>query len=116
MALPLYKNNGLGTTIWSPLASGLLTGKHLNISEKNTRLDIEGMDWLKERVLGDNSKIEKTKKAHYVFLGIESSSKVVDEIKHRVRLSEDLLRHVAIKVDELDAKPSAILTNDNQAE
>ncbi len=60
--LPLFKNNGLGTTIWSPLASGLLTGKHLEGTAKDTRLDIEGMDWLKERVTGDPSKIEKAKK------------------------------------------------------
>lgn len=59
--LPFFKNNGLGTTIWSPLASGLLTGKYLNDQPNSTRLNIEGMDWLKERVLGDSVKTEKTK-------------------------------------------------------
>lgn len=60
--LPLFENFGLGTTIWSPLASGLLTGKYLNDMPGDTRLSIEGLDWLKERVLGDESKIEKTRK------------------------------------------------------
>lgn len=59
--LILFRDYGLGTTIWSPLASGLLSGKYLNNSPKDTRLEIEGMDWLKEKTLGDNSKIEKTK-------------------------------------------------------
>lgn len=60
--LLLFNEHGLGTTIWSPLASGLLSGKYLHSNEnKNTRLSIEGMEWLKERTLGDNTKIEKTK-------------------------------------------------------
>lgn len=60
--LLLFRDHGLGTTIWSPLASGLLTGKYNNASPTDTRLNIEGMDWLKERTLGDNSRIEKAKK------------------------------------------------------
>ncbi|MFO0355632.1 MAG: potassium channel beta subunit family protein [Sphingobacteriaceae bacterium] len=60
--LLLFRDHGLGTTIWSPLASGLLTGKYNNSNPTDTRLNIEGMDWLKERTLGDNSRIEKAKK------------------------------------------------------
>jgi voltage-dependent potassium channel beta subunit len=60
--LLLFRDFGLGTTIWSPLASGLLTGKYNNGIPTDNRLHIEGMDWLKERTLGDNSRIEKTKK------------------------------------------------------
>ena len=43
---------GLGTTIWSPLASGLLTGKYNDevLEGKGTRFDIEGLEWLKENV------------------------------------------------------------------
>jgi voltage-dependent potassium channel beta subunit len=47
----LYEGMGLGTTIFSPLASGLLTGKYNQELVEKTRLDIEGMDWLKNRVL-----------------------------------------------------------------
>lgn len=59
--LLLFRDFGLGTTIWSPLASGLLSGKYNAAMPEDTRLNIEGMDWLKERTLGDNSKLEKTK-------------------------------------------------------
>ncbi len=62
--LLLFRDFGLGTTIWSPLASGLLTGKYSNDIPTDNRLHIEGMDWLKERTLGDNSRIEKTKQLH----------------------------------------------------
>lgn len=59
--LLLFKEFGLGTTIWSPLASGLLTGKYNNSLPTDNRLNMEGMDWLKERTLGDSTRIEKTK-------------------------------------------------------
>jgi voltage-dependent potassium channel beta subunit len=47
----IFKTVGLGTTIWSPLASGVLTDKYLNQFPKGTRLGMEGLDWLKERSL-----------------------------------------------------------------
>lgn len=49
--LKLSRDYGLGTTIWSPLASGILTGKYNDGFPENTRLSIEGMDWLKDRVM-----------------------------------------------------------------
>lgn len=59
--LLLFRDYGLGTTIWSPLSSGLLTGKYLNVTSDKTRLDIEGMEWLKERTLGDPTRLDKVK-------------------------------------------------------
>ena len=47
----IYKTVGLGTTIWSPLASGVLTDKYLKEFPDNTRLSLQGMEWLKERSL-----------------------------------------------------------------
>ncbi len=61
----IYKTVGLGTTIWSPLASGVLTGKYNTTKmPKNTRLGIEGMEWLRDKtVTKENlravSKLEK---------------------------------------------------------
>ncbi|MFZ5973078.1 MAG: potassium channel beta subunit family protein [Bacteroidota bacterium] len=49
----LYKTVGLGTTIWSPLASGLLSGKYNDGFPEGTRLGIEGLDWLKDRTLAE---------------------------------------------------------------
>jgi voltage-dependent potassium channel beta subunit len=57
----IYKTVGLGTTIWSPLASGVLTGKYnQNKDPKGTRLNMEGMDWLKKSVL-EKENIRKPK-------------------------------------------------------
>lgn len=49
----IFKNIGMGTTIWSPLASGLLTGKYNNGVPADSRLALEGFDWLKDRVLSE---------------------------------------------------------------
>lgn len=49
----IFKNIGMGTTIWSPLASGLLTGKYNDGVPEGSRLALEGFDWLKDRTLSD---------------------------------------------------------------
>lgn len=48
---PLYESPGLGTTIWSPLASGLLTGKYNAGVPKDSRLNAPGMEWLRDMLL-----------------------------------------------------------------
>jgi len=52
--LTIFKNVGLGTTIWSPLASGLLTGKYNNGIPEGSRLTLDGYEWLKDRTLVDD--------------------------------------------------------------
>lgn len=44
----LYQEFGLGTTIFSPLDSGILTGKYNQGIPKDSRLDLDGFDWLRE--------------------------------------------------------------------
>lgn len=49
----VYKKYGLGTTIWSPLASGLLTGKYNNGIPEDSRLAMEGFEWLRDKNMTD---------------------------------------------------------------
>jgi voltage-dependent potassium channel beta subunit len=46
---PLYERFGLGTTTWSPLASGLLTGKYNDAVPEDARIHLSGYEWLKRR-------------------------------------------------------------------
>ncbi|MBK9400143.1 MAG: aldo/keto reductase [Bacteroidetes bacterium] len=46
--LHIFRYQGLGTTIWSPLSSGLLSGKYLGEAGE-TRLSMQGLDWLRDR-------------------------------------------------------------------
>lgn len=52
---PLYEETGLGLTIWSPLASGLLTGKYLDGIPEGSRFALQGYDWLKDALLTEEN-------------------------------------------------------------
>lgn len=47
---PLYREFGMGTTIWSPLSSGVLTGKYSHGIPQGSRLATPGYEWLRERI------------------------------------------------------------------
>jgi len=55
----IFATIGMGTTIWSPLASGVLTGKYNQGDFKTSRLGEERLEWLKDAVLTDEN-IDKT--------------------------------------------------------
>ena len=52
--LMVYKTVGLGTTIWSPLASGLLSGKYNDGIPEGSRFGLSGFDWLRDRWMKDD--------------------------------------------------------------
>lgn len=60
--LPVY-DMGLGTTIWSPLASGLLTGKYNEGIPQDSRANLPGYEWIRERLTSADGrdKLEKVK-------------------------------------------------------
>ena len=60
----LYDETGLGTTIWSPLASGVLTGKYNDGIPDGTRVTLEGYEWLKKQFESEEGRqrIEKTRR------------------------------------------------------
>ena len=71
----LYKKYGLGTTIFSPLASGLLTGKYSKGIPDNSRLALKELSWLKERFQneGMQEKIIQINKLKEIADGIDIS-------------------------------------------
>jgi voltage-dependent potassium channel beta subunit len=60
--VPLYQEFGLGTTIFSPLASGILSGKYGQDTPADTRVTLKGYEWLKEEFesVEGQQKINKT--------------------------------------------------------
>src|SRR3990172_7117503 len=68
---PLYREVGLGTTIWSPLASGLLTGKYNQGIPGGTRLTLGGYEWLKERFEGEKARKQIEKVAQMIPIAAE---------------------------------------------
>lgn len=58
--LLLFRDFGMGTTIWSPMASGLLSGKYNNADPKDARFNMDNLEWLRNRLLIE-SNIHKVK-------------------------------------------------------
>jgi voltage-dependent potassium channel beta subunit len=59
--LSLYAECGLGTTIWSPLAGGLLTGKYNRGMPEGTRVTLPGYKWLRPRFIGPEAEAQLEK-------------------------------------------------------
>ncbi|WP_224705275.1 potassium channel beta subunit family protein [Devosia aquimaris] len=59
--LPLYDLMGLGTTIWSPLASGALTGKYNDGIPEDSRFNLPGYEWLKKEWTSEAGKAKLDK-------------------------------------------------------
>lgn len=126
----IFKTVGLGTTIWSPLASGVLTNKYLDAFPKGTRMSMEGLDWLKERSLTPE-RLEKVRALNELALNMGTSlaklsiawcakhpnvSTVIlgaSKLKH---LKETLtaLEVVPLITPEIEAKIEKILNNKPQ--
>jgi len=70
----LYTEIGLGTTIWSPLASGVLTGKYSNGFPDDSRVNLPGYGWLKKNFESAEGQ-EKIRKAGEL-------QKIADDIGH----------------------------------
>jgi voltage-dependent potassium channel beta subunit len=70
--LPLYDLIGLGTTIWSPLASGVLTGKYNNGIPADSRIALPGYEWLKARLESEQGKDQLAK--------VQKLAKLADEV------------------------------------
>ena len=59
---PLYEAYGMGTTIWSPLSSGLLSGKYNDGVPADSRINQPGYEWLRHSVLGKgNERVDKVR-------------------------------------------------------
>ena len=131
----LYEDIGLGTTIWSPLASGLLTGKYNDGVPEGSRLSLEKYSWLRENLLETErgrKKLEKVQQLGKVAddLGISmphfalawclknpnvstvitgaSKSEQVEENMKAIEVVDQLTPDVMERIEEiLDNKPGA---------
>lgn len=131
--LPIYEL-GLGTTIWSPLASGFLTGKYNDGIPADSRVNLPGYEWLKRSLESEEGKrkIETVKKlavlakdiglpVHHmallwcnanprvstVILGASKKSQLVDNLK-ALESKSKMTPDVMAKIEEiLGNKPEA---------
>jgi small subunit ribosomal protein S6 len=58
--------------------------------------------------------IRKNNKGHYVMLGIEAGHAAINELERRIKLSEDVLRHLTVRVESIDPKASIIIDSSDE--
>jgi voltage-dependent potassium channel beta subunit len=137
--LPLYDLFGLGTTIWSPLASGILTGKYNDGVPADSRMNLPGYEWLKARLDSDKGRDELNKvkqlaelakevgmPIHYmallwclanprvstVILGASKLSQLKDNLealKHKAKMTPDVLARIEAIVANTPEGPRSYL-------
>jgi small subunit ribosomal protein S6 len=61
-------------------------------------------------------RINKNKKGHYVMYNVDASPEAVAEVERNMRLNEDVLRYMTIRVEEHETEQSAILRKDERSE
>lgn len=72
----LYEEIGLGTTIWSPLASGLLTGKYNQGIPEDSRANLKGFEWLRERFTSKQAQLQIAKVRELMTLADELGTNI----------------------------------------
>jgi len=76
------------------------------------QLDTEGGVVRKREYWGLRSlayRIKKNRKGHYILLGLDAKPASIVEMERQLRLNEDVLRFMSLRVEEIDEAPSAIL-------
>lgn len=57
--------------------------------------------------------INNNKKGHYVFLGLEASPAAITEMERKMKLSQNIIRFLTLKVEAIETTPSPILRGKN---
>ena len=55
-------------------------------------------------------KIRKNRKGHYTMFHIEAPASTIEELERNMRLNEDILRYLTVKIDKLPEGPSVMMT------
>ncbi|MBL8644601.1 MAG: 30S ribosomal protein S6 [Rhodospirillaceae bacterium] len=61
-------------------------------------------------------RVKKNRKGHYIFFNLDSPAPAIQEYERRMRINEDVLRYLTVKVETLEEGPSAVLQNKDRGE
>ena len=104
--MPLYEHIFLARQDVSPQQVEELTNTLTSVIDQNggkvTKNEYWGLKSLSYR-------IKKNRKAHYSLLNINAPAPAVAEMERQMRINEDILRFMTVRVDELEEGPSAML-------
>ena len=104
--MPFYENVFIALQDLTPAKVTELTDKYVSVIENNGGKVSKRESW-GLRTLA--YKINKNRKGYYTLMNIEAPADAVIEMERLMRLDENLIRYLTIKVDELEEGPSVML-------
>ena len=104
--MPLYEHVFLARQDASPQQVEELTGQMTGIVEQAGGKVTKTENW---GVRSLTYRMNKNRKAHFVLLNIDAPSAAISEIERQERISEDVIRYLSVRVEELEEGPSAMM-------
>ena len=104
--MALYENVFIARQDMSPAQVENLADEYVSVMEslggKVEKREHWGLKTLAYR-------IKKNRKGHYVLFNFDTNGDAVAELERRMRLSEDVLRHLTVRIETVDERPSVML-------
>ena len=109
--MPFYENVFIAGQDLTPAKVGELTQKYVAVIEAKGGKVTKREDWGLRNLA---YKIKKNRKGYYTLMNIDAPAEAVVEMERLMRLDENLLRFLTVKVDELEEGPSVMLEAKNR--
>lgn len=104
--MPLYEHVFLARQDVSAQQVEELAGQITNVVEQQGGKVTKTENW---GVRSLTYRINKNRKAHFIFFNIDAPAAAVAEIERQERINEDIIRYLTVRVDELEEGPSAMM-------
>ena len=104
--MPYYENVFIARQDISPQQVDLMTEEFSKLVSDNGGEVPKTEYW---GVRGLTYRIKKSRKGHYVLMNLDASPDSVQELERQMRLHEDVIRYMTIRVDELEEGPSVMM-------
>jgi small subunit ribosomal protein S6 len=111
--MPLYENVFIARQDISATQVEALTDTFANLVAENGG-KVEKREYWGLRNL--SYRMRKNRKGHYVLFNLDAPAAAVSELERNMRINEDILRYLTIRVDELEAGPSAMMRRSERDE
>jgi small subunit ribosomal protein S6 len=111
--MPFYENIFIARQDISTAQVETLTDTFANLVAENGG-KVEKREYWGLRNL--SYRMKKNRKGHYVLFNLEAPPAAVSELERNMRINEDVLRYLTIRVDELEAGPSAMMRRSERDE
>jgi small subunit ribosomal protein S6 len=110
--MPLYESVFIARQDLSPAQVETLTSDVETLLKNNGGKVVKTEQWgLKTLAY----RIRKNKKGHYVLMNIDSPAAAITEMERTMRINEDVLRYLTIRMDALEEGPSAMMRKSDDA-